>query len=37
MVERLEKSKGGRRRFLHPLKQVVSCAAISMKEDKHAV
>jgi predicted CoA-substrate-specific enzyme activase len=31
-VERLEKSKGGRRRFLHPLKQVVSCAAIFMKD-----
>jgi hypothetical protein len=27
----VEKKKGWRRRFLHPLKQVVSCAAISMK------
>jgi hypothetical protein len=26
----VEKKKGGQRRFLHPLKQVVSCAAISM-------
>ncbi len=33
-MEWLEKKKRGQRRFLHPLKPVVSCAAISMNREQ---